>query len=53
MDYENTTQFATYLMFSLPLYHSCRTFQFINIFTFDEWAFVLKPQVALNELKLN
>jgi len=41
-------QLVVYFVFSLPLYHSSRTFQFINIS-----HFVLKPQVALNELKLN
>jgi hypothetical protein len=54
MDCENITQFAAYFVFSLPyLYHSCQTFQFISICAFEEWAFVLKPQVALNELKPN
>jgi hypothetical protein len=46
-------QLATYLVFSLPLYHSFRTLQFINISPFEKWAFVLKSQVALNELKPN
>jgi len=47
------TQLVIYLVLSLPLYHSSQTFQFINILTFEKWAFVLKPQVALNELKPN
>jgi hypothetical protein len=40
-------------MFFLPLYHSFRTFQFINIYIFEEHAFVLKSQLALNELEPN
>ncbi len=47
------TQLATYFMFSLPLYHSSQTFQFINISSFKERVFVLKSQVALNELEPN
>jgi len=46
-------QLVVYLVFFLPLYHSFQTFQFINIFSFEEWVFVLKSQVALNELKPN
>jgi dipeptidase len=46
-------QLTTYLVFSLPLYHSFQTFQFINIFSFEEYVFVLKSQVALNELEPN
>jgi hypothetical protein len=38
---------------SLPLYHSFRTFQFINILPFEEQVFVLRSQVALNELEPN
>jgi hypothetical protein len=53
MDCENITQFDACLVFFLPLYHSCQTFQFINMFIFEEWAFVLKPQVVLNELRPN
>jgi hypothetical protein len=41
-------QLAIYLVLSLPLYHSFRTFQFINT-SFEKRAFVLKSQVALNE----
>jgi len=44
-------QLVIYLVLSLPLYYSSRTFQFINIFSFEECAFVLKSQVALNELE--
>jgi hypothetical protein len=44
---------VAYLVFSLSLYHSSRTFQFINISPFEEWAFMLKSQVALNELEPN
>ncbi len=40
-------------MFSLTLYHSSQTFQFINTSLFEERVFVLKSQVALNELDLN
>ncbi len=40
-------------MLSLPLYHSFTTFQFNNIFPFEECAFVLKPQVLFNELEPN
>jgi len=46
-------QLVAYLMLSLPLYHSSRTFQFINSFPFEERTFVLKSQVALNELERN
>jgi hypothetical protein len=35
------------------IYHSSRTFQFTNTFPFEERTFVLKSQVALNELKPN
>jgi hypothetical protein len=44
---------VAYLVLSLSLYHSSRTFQFINISPFEERAFVLKSQVALNELEPN
>ncbi len=46
-------QLFVYLVLSLPLYHSSRTFQFINTSPFEKQAFVLKSQVALNELKPN
>jgi hypothetical protein len=46
-------QLVAYLVLSLPLYHSSRTFQFINSFPFEERAFVLKSQVALNEFERN
>jgi hypothetical protein len=46
-------QLTAYLVFSLPLYHLSRTFQLIHIFPFEERAFVLKSQVALNELEPN
>jgi hypothetical protein len=46
-------QLVAYLLLSLPLYHSSPTFQFINIFHFEKHIFVLKSQVALNELKLD
>jgi hypothetical protein len=42
-----------YFVLPLPLYHSFWTFQFINTFCFEKCIFVLKPQVALNELKLD
>ncbi len=45
-------QLVVYFMFSLLLYHSFWTFKFINTFFFEKNAFVLKPQVALNELEL-
>jgi hypothetical protein len=35
-------QLVTYLVLSLSLYHSSRTFQFINIFPFEKRVFVLK-----------
>jgi hypothetical protein len=41
---------VVYFVLSLPLYHSFWTFQFINIFPFEEHAFVLKSEVAFNEL---
>jgi hypothetical protein len=47
------TQLVFYLVFSLPLYHSFQIFQFINISTLEEQTFVLRSQVALNELKPN
>jgi len=43
-------QLVTYLVLSLPLYHSFQTFQFINISPFKKHVFVLKSQVPLNEL---
>jgi hypothetical protein len=46
-------QLAAYLGLSLTLYHSSQTFQFINIFPFEEHVFVLKSQVPLNELEPN
>jgi hypothetical protein len=46
-------QLVVYIYFSLPLCHPSQTFQFINIFPCEEHAFVLKSQVALNELELN
>jgi hypothetical protein len=46
-------QLVAYLMFFLPLYHSSRTFQFINISLFEECVFMLKSQVTLNELEPN
>jgi hypothetical protein len=46
-------QLIVYLVFSLPLYHSSRTCQFINISPFEQCVFVLKPQVALDELQPN
>jgi hypothetical protein len=44
-------EFAAYLVLSLPLCHSFRTFQFINASCFEKHVFVLKSQVALNELE--
>jgi hypothetical protein len=41
---------VVYFVFFLPLFHSFLTFQFINIFPFEECVFVLKSQVAFNEL---
>jgi len=46
-------QLAVYLGLFLPLYHSSQTFQFIDIFPFEEHVFVLKLQVPLNELEPN
>jgi hypothetical protein len=46
-------QFAIYHVFSLLLYHSSQTFYFKTTFLFEERAFVLKSQVALNELEPN
>jgi dipeptidase len=46
-------QLIAYLVFFLPLYHSFQTFQFTNILFFKEYVFVLKSQVALNELEPN
>jgi hypothetical protein len=47
------TQLATDLLLFLPLYHWFRTFQFINTYPFEEHVFLLKSQVALNELEPN
>ncbi len=47
------SQLDVYLVFSLPLYYLFRTLQFINISPFEECVFVLKSQVALNELEPN
>jgi len=44
-------QLVVYLVLSLPLYHSSQTFQFTNTYPFEECVFVLKSQVALNELE--
>jgi hypothetical protein len=44
------TQFAIYLVFSLPLYHP---FKFINKSPFEKRSFVSKSQLTLNELKFN
>jgi hypothetical protein len=44
-------QLVVYLMFFLPLYHSFRTFWFINTSHVEECVFVLKLQVALIELE--
>jgi hypothetical protein len=46
-------QLVVYIVFYLPLYYSSQTFQFISIFLFEQRAFVLKSQVALNELEPN
>jgi hypothetical protein len=46
-------QLDVYVGLFLPLYHSSQTFQFINIFPFEEHVFVLKLQVPLNELEPN
>ncbi len=46
-------QLVAYIVFSLPLYHSFQTFQFINTYSFEEYVFGLKSQVALNELEPN
>jgi hypothetical protein len=46
-------QLGAYLVFFLLLYHSFQTFQFINTFPFEERTFVLKSQVALNQLEPN
>jgi hypothetical protein len=47
-------QLVTYLLlFSHYIYQSSQTFQFTSTFPFEEHAFVLKSQVALNELEPN
>jgi hypothetical protein len=43
-------QLVTYIVFSISLYHSFQTFQFINSSPFKKHVFVLKSQVTLNEL---
>jgi hypothetical protein len=45
--------FVAYLVLSLLLYHSFQTFRFINISPFEKQVFMLKAQVALNELEPN
>jgi hypothetical protein len=46
-------QLVAYLVFSLPLYHSFQTFQFINTSLYGYCVFVLKSQVPLHELEPN
>jgi hypothetical protein len=46
-------QLVAYLVLSLPLYHSSKTFQFRNTSPSKKHVFVLKSQVASNELEPN
>ncbi len=46
-------QLVVYLVLSLLLYHSFQTFRFINYYFFEKHVFMLKSQVALNELEPN
>ena len=43
-------QLAVYLILSLPLYHSLRTFKFTNTSPPQECAIFLKPQETLSQL---
>jgi hypothetical protein len=44
-----SAQLATYIILSLPLYHACRSFSFLNTSLQLECAFVFKSIKLLNE----
>ncbi len=46
-------QLATYIVLSIPLYHSSKTFKFINTSPLQERAFVLKNVASLKTLILD
>jgi hypothetical protein len=46
-------QQAVHICLSIPLYHSIKSFQFINICEENDRTFVLLPQKILNKLFLN
>jgi hypothetical protein len=48
-----STQLATYIVLSIPLYHAFRTFKFINTSPLQEHAFVLKDVKSLKKLPSN
>jgi len=43
-------QLTIYLIFSLPLHHASRSFQFMNTSLENERAFILKPSHMLKKL---
>jgi len=43
-------QLATYLVFSILLYHSSRTFKFINTFPYQERVFCIKTLVLTKSI---
>ncbi len=49
----NSTQLATYIVLSIPLYHASITFNFINTSPLQECAFVLKDVKSLKALPSN
>jgi hypothetical protein len=48
-----STQLATYIVLSIPLYHASITFKFINTSPLQECAFVLKDVKSLKALPSN
>jgi hypothetical protein len=44
---------VTYIILSIPLYHACSTFKFINTSPLQECAFVLKDVKSLKKLPSN
>jgi hypothetical protein len=45
-----STQLATYIILSLPIYHASRSFSFLITSLQTKHAFVLKSTMLLNEL---
>jgi len=46
-------QLATYIILSLPLYHTSKSFSFLNTSLQPKHAFMLKSTKLLNELPLD